>query len=695
MSLTAALLYWIIVGLWLAVLATVCIAFARNPRTFGTARLLLAVVTIDTVRNIVENLYFGLYFGGQYGLFPAAIVGVLGNPAYLIIPKLLNVAAGCAVLGLLVLRWLPRAQNERAAIEEEVRQKSRALKLEIEERRRLFETSLDLILITDRHGVFTRVSPSSVGIVGYTPEEMIGHSGAEFIYPADLDSTRNEMRQARRGQLTRNFETRYVHKNGCLVSLAWSGVWSEPEQRHFFFGRDMTERNATEEKLRYLAHYDQLTGLPNGVSLQNDLKILMDLSAGASRHATAIAMFDLDGFKDINDTLGRSIGDHLLREVSLRLTSVTEGNIQIYRIGGDEFAVVFSQCGDPLVVAATADKILKRLGERFDVNGHTLFLGASAGIAIAPSDGLEVEELISSADLALHDAKTSGGRTFRLFHPGLRANAQARRELDTELRRASAESEFVLYFQPQLRSSDGVVVGAEALLRWRHPTRGILSPGAFIDVLSDSPVALETGRWILERACQTASSWRAKGLPPIRMGVNLFPSQFSRGTLLQDVEAALSKSGLPPEALELEITENIALSQDDAMLEPLQKLRSKGVGLAFDDFGTGFASLSYLARYPLTRIKIDQSFVSKISENPEPEDSALLRSIIVMAHNLHLEVVAEGVETVAQATFLRREKCEELQGYFYARPLPAHEFEEYIRSTLTASFHLAPGRLVG
>jgi PAS domain S-box-containing protein len=249
MSLVAALIYWVIISLWLAVLTAVGVAFVRNPRTFGAARLLLSVIVIDTVRNIIENLYFGLYFGGQYGLFPAAIVGALGNPTYLILPKVMNVIAASAVLGLLVLRWLPQASKERAEVDADVHEKTVALNREAEERRHLFETSLDLILVTDRKGILTRVSPSALAIVGYQPGEMTGHNAAEFIYEADLEATRNEMRLARKGRQTRNFETRYVHKDGRTIPLTWSGVWSEPEQKHFFFGRDMTERKAAEKNL--------------------------------------------------------------------------------------------------------------------------------------------------------------------------------------------------------------------------------------------------------------------------------------------------------------------------------------------------------------------------------------------------------------------------------------------------------------
>jgi EAL domain-containing protein (putative c-di-GMP-specific phosphodiesterase class I) len=321
--------------------------------------------------------------------------------------------------------------------------------------------------------------------------------------------------------------------------------------------------------------------------------------------------------------------------------------------------------------------VLKRLAEKFEISEHQLFIGASAGIAIAPADGADIEELMSNADLALYDAKSAGGNAYRLFVPFMRAKTIARRGLDMELRRASADKEFELFFQPQVRASDGAVVGAEALLRWRHPERGILAPGAFIEALSESPVVLEVGRWILRSACEQAAAWRTAGHLPLRMGVNLFAAQFHGKTLINDVEAALSHSGLSADTLEIEITENIVLGEQEETLEALRTLRARGVKLAFDDFGTGYASLSYLARYPLTRLKIDQTFVRKIADKYTPADVAIVRSIIVMAHNLGLEVVAEGVETATQAAFLRAEKCDELQGYLYAKPLPAADFEAW------------------
>ena len=536
---------------------------------------------------------------------------------------------------------------------------------ETEERRRVFETSLDLILVTDRHGHFIRVSPSSAAILGYLPEEVVGHSAVEFIHRDVLDATRNEMRSARRGRDTRNFETRYVHKEGRAVTLAWTGVWSEPEQRHFFIGRDMTEAKAAQEKLKYLAHYDQLTGLPNRFSLQTELKELIDSSDGRDCRPTSIAMLDLDGFKDINDTLGHSTGDQLLKAAAERLSAIASDRARVYRLGGDEFVGIFPDCGDPLKIADIVCTMLGGLAERFEVNGHDLFISASAGIAIGPADGSNVEDLIANVDLALYEAKAQGGRTYRLFLPVLRARAAARRELDSELRRAFSEKEFELFFQPQVvRLRDGALVGAEALVRWRHPERGLLEPRAFIEALAESPVVRDVGSWILRTACQRAAAWSSLGLPPIRIGVNLFPAQFYHETLLTDIEDVLQQTGLPADRLELEITENIGLSDDGKVLAPLIALRKTGVHLAFDDFGTGYASLSYLTRYPLSRIKIDRSFVRKLSDNVQ--DTAIVRSIIVMAHNLGLEVIAEGVETPAQAAFLQAEGCDEAQGFLYA-----------------------------
>lgn len=672
MSLAAALIYWVIISSWLAVLCTVAVAYYKNPQTFGTTRLLLIVVSIDTVRNIIENLYFGLYFGAQYGIFPASIVAVLGKPGLLIIPKLMNVAAASVVLGLLLLRWLPLAMRERLKAESDVRETSEALARETEEHRRLFDTSVDLIVVTDRDRIITRISPSCAAILGYQPDEMLGRYGGDFISPASIPSLKSELKLCAQGKAIRNFPTEFVHKNGHTIAVALAGVWSKRAQRFFVIGRDMTEQNEAEKMLAALAHFDQLTGLPNRNSL------LEDLSKLGEAQAMCIAMFDLDGFKNVNDTLGHSIGDKLLTQVGQRIKMLTLESGRAYRLGGDEFVLIDRDSCDLLGFSSIVDSILKAMESRFEIDGHAIYIGASAGIAIAPGDGSNAEELIGNADLALYEAKAAGGRRYRLFARAMRAKARAKHEMEGELRRAFANQEFVLHFQPQFRLNDGAVVGAEALLRWQHPQRGLLSPAAFIDALTQSPGALEVGNWILRTACETGASWIAKGLKPVRVAVNLFPAQFYDEILSAQIDAALKHSGLPPELLEIEVTENIALNKDDARITSLQSLRAKGVGLAFDDFGTGYASLSCLTRYPLTRLKIDRAFVQTIDKNPSAQDTAVASSIIVMAHNLGLSVTAEGVETAAQEKFLQAKGCHEAQGFLYSRPLSIDQFEHFL-----------------
>jgi diguanylate cyclase (GGDEF)-like protein/PAS domain S-box-containing protein len=525
----------------------------------------------------------------------------------------------------------------------------------------------------DRHILLW--SRAAEQMFGYTSDEMLG-GFTKIVAPDGMAESQTLFERALAGDTVRDVQVKRMRKDGSLVDVrlaAASMYHADGTVRGVAWAyEDITHRKKAEEELERLAHFDQLTGLPNRVTLHEELRRLL-----ASSRPTSIALFDLDGFKDVNDTLGHSVGDRLLVEVGRRLSALAESRAQVCRLGGDEFVVIVPGCGDPREVAEIIDAMLGRLAAPFEIDDHVVHLAGSAGIAIAPTHGATVDELIANADLALYDAKSSGGRIYRFFQPVLRAQAQARRGLDLELRRAFENEEFVLYFQPQVRLADDAVVGAEALLRWRHSSRGILSPGAFIDALGESPIAPAVGRWILRTACEQAAAWRAMGFPLRCMGVNMFPPQLDDETLVRAIADTLRETGLPPEVLELEITENVALTYDET-IAPLRHLHEMGVRLALDDFGTGYASLNCLTRFPLSRIKIDRHFVGKITD--DAEDAAIVRSLIVMAHNLGLGVIAEGVETSAQAAFLRSERCEEAQGYLYAEPLPAAEFEAYLRS---------------
>jgi diguanylate cyclase (GGDEF)-like protein len=423
--------------------------------------------------------------------------------------------------------------------------------------------------------------------------------------------------------------------------------------------RDTTTARDMSDRLRQLAYSDTLTGLPNRAALMRDVEELMQTSSPAGPTPMSVALFDLDSFKEINDTMGHSSGDSLLRGVVDRWSSVLAEGVRLYRLVGDEFVVLTTNSRDPREIARICHAMLQVLESAFEIAGVVVFVSASVGMALAPTDGLDGETLVANADLALYKAKRTGRGSAAFFDNTLRADAQARKELDTRLRQAYLNGELELHFQPQVRLADGTVVGSEALLRWNQG-RTLVGPGAFIDMLATSPIARGVGRWILRTACQNATSWRGASWGVNRVSVNLFPIQFHDPSFVDEVKEVFAETGLPPDGLELEITENIILTSNATTRVAVDELRRLGVQLALDDFGTGYASLSLLTQMPLTRIKIDQSFIRGLPD--DPHSIVLVRALITMAHAFGLTVIAEGVETAAQATFLRDEGCDEAPG---------------------------------
>ncbi|MNR90893.1 Phytochrome-like protein cph2 [compost metagenome] len=433
--------------------------------------------------------------------------------------------------------------------------------------------------------------------------------------------------------------------------------------------QDISAKRMEEAELQRLANTDPLTGLANRAQLYREVERLLALGI-----PTSVLMIDLDGFKDVNDTLGHSVGDDILCEVASRLTTLTEDSGLAARIGCDEFAVLLQNTGDLAQVHSIAHSIIAAISSPILIGEHSIRVTASCGVASAPEHAEEALELISNADLALFRAKCLGGAQTFMYVNLLRMEAVARHLYGLELQRALHQGEFVLFYQPQIRLSDGSLAGAEALLRWRHPERGLLSPAAFLPALETGPLAATVGAWVLDEACSQAAEWMRYGLRDFRVGVNLFGAQFRMDDLASQVMSALERHGLPPEALELEITENVVLDHDELVLESLQLLRKKGVGVAFDDFGTGYASLSLLKRYPLSRIKIDRSFVQGMIASQQ--DSSVIAAVIDMADAFQLETIAEGIETEEQRMALQAIGCAEGQGYLFSRPLPANEFAD-------------------
>lgn len=432
---------------------------------------------------------------------------------------------------------------------------------------------------------------------------------------------------------------------------------------------DAEARRREAEELFRLANFDLLTGLANRGRF---FRLVEETLAEPT--AAAVVMIDLDGFKDVNDTLGHAVGDGVLREVAARLARRIGEDDAAARVGGDEFAILLRGVSEPAQAMAVSDAINHEIARPIVIDGQEIHVGASCGVALAPLHTGNPIELLGNADLALFRAKADGRGRSRAFEPALRMEAVVRRLYGMEIHRAVKAGEFLLFYQPQVRLTDGALTGAEALIRWLHPQRGLLAPAAFLPALERSPLAATVGAWVLDQACAQAAFWRRNGAETFRIGVNLFAAQFRVGDLATEVVDALDRHGLPPDALELEITENIALDLDETVLERLNRLRALGVGLAVDDFGTGFASLSLLKSYPLTRIKIDRSFVTGMLDSGK--DASVVRAILDIAQAFDLETIAEGIEEAAERDDLLRQGCREGQGYFFGKPMPASLFAE-------------------
>ena len=386
----------------------------------------------------------------------------------------------------------------------------------------------------------------------------------------------------------------------------------------------------------------------------------------------AVLCIDLDRFKAVNDTLGHPVGDALLRKVGERLSKAAREGDVVARLGGDEFAVIQVGTDQPTASEALAARLVDLIGRTYVVDGHMLNIGASVGVALAPSDGDDADALLKHADLALYRAKADGRGVFRFFETGMDARMQARRSLEIDLRKALALKEFELAYQPQVRSEDGAVSGFEALLRWRHPERGAVSPADFIPLAEEIGLITPIGEWVLRTACAEAATWPDS----VSLAVNVSPVQFRGAKLVDTVTSALARSGLAPSRLELEITEGALLDNTDTVLKVLNSLRDLGVRISMDDFGTGYSSLSYLQKFPFTKIKIDQSFVRRMDDSPDC--SAIVRAVAALGASLGMKTTAEGVETEAQRERIRAEGCTEIQGYLTGRPMTAADAAAFI-----------------
>lgn len=436
--------------------------------------------------------------------------------------------------------------------------------------------------------------------------------------------------------------------------------------------RTRVEHEAAEKQLEFLAHHDQLTRLPNRLLLRDRFEQAA-AQADRAHSGVAVLFLDLDNFKEVNDTLGHNYGDQLLVSVVERLRGCLRDADTISRQGGDEFVILLSNLRDLAVISGVAQQIIEAFSNPFEIDNYSVNATFSIGVSLYPDDGKEFDTLLSNADTALYQAKDSGRDTYRFFSEKMNIDAQEQLHLQGQLRNAVKNQEFILHYQPQMDIASGRLIGAEALVRWQHPEIGMIPPGKFIPLAERSGLVIPMGDWVLNEACRQAQVWRESGHALV-MAVNLSALQFKRGNLLDTVSHALKRSGLPAELLELELTESILLQDIDVAIKTLRNLKDMGVKLSIDDFGTGYSSLSYLKRLAVNKLKIDQSFVRDLAE--DNDSAAIIRAIIQLGHTLQLTVIAEGVETDAQLSFLRNYGCDEAQGYFFSRPVAAIEFEK-------------------
>ena len=427
--------------------------------------------------------------------------------------------------------------------------------------------------------------------------------------------------------------------------------------------RDITERKTAEQQIEYQAYHDALTGLANRRLFQEHLSLALAL-AGRHQRLVAVLFLDLDHFKLINDSLGHTVGDELLKQVARRLKNVLHDGDTVARVGGDEFTIVIQELVRREDVAHIAQKVLHAIAEPFDAGGHRLYITTSIGITIFPDDGDDAETLLRNADTAMYRAKAEGRNTYQM-------STQERMLLENGLHRAVEQGEFDLFFQPQIDVGTGAIIGMEALLRWNDPARGIIEPADFIGVAEERGFIVIIGDWVIREACREARKYVDRGAPGFRVAVNISARQFRDPSLVSTIEAALREAGIAPSVLEIEITESIAMENAEATIAMLTELRAIGVSIAIDDFGTGHSALSYLKRFPIDALKIDRGFVLDLPESFE--DAAIVQAIIQLAKGLGLRVVAEGVETEQQLAFLREHGCTEVQGFYFSYPVPAEE----------------------
>ncbi len=555
--------------------------------------------------------------------------------------------------------------------------------------RYIVNSSPDLVYMLDRNGCFTFLNDRVESLLGFAREQLIGKHYTELVDDDHLELARNVFNERRTGdRAVTNAEmrlksrharrgARFFHAHAIWTELTAMGVYSDPKERTrenfvgtYGIARDISDRKEAQEVISFQAYHDLLTHLPNRALLKDRLSLAIK-QARRSKRKLAVMFLDLDRFKIVNDTLGHSMGDRLLKAVANRLESCLRRGDTLSRFGGDEFTLLLPEVRtrDDVVVIAT--KILDRLGGPFVIDGHELFVGASIGIAIYPEAGETEEALIQNADIAMYHVKGRGKNSYQFFSEEMNHKYSTRLSMERELRNGLTQEELVVYYQPQVALETGQIVGVEALVRWRHPERGLVEPGDFLPMAEETGLITQIDTFVQRRAFADVAGWRRAGLGDIRLSVNLSAPQIEQENFVDSFVADMATAGIDAPSIKLEITENILMQDMEVVIPKLKQLRQLGVQIAIDDFGTGYSSLSYLQQFPIHTLKIDRSFVGDI--RAEQGDASIVNAIVAMARGLNLDLIAEGVENRTQLRYLRSQGCSEVQGFIFSDPVPADQ----------------------
>ena len=575
-----------------------------------------------------------------------------------------------------------RRTNRRLVEDMAARERAeRALQQSEQRFRQLVSMSSDWYWEQDRELRFTMVTGGFTEKAGVAVEAVLGKTRWEYV-PSLLDSEagRAHIAQVRAHQPFANLEYQVLDEHG---DTRWFCVNGQPVfddggalLGYRGTGSDITERKLTEQRVHHVAQHDVLTGLPNRSLLQDRLGQAIAFANRSGRQIW-VMLIDLDRFKFVNDSMGHKAGDVLLMTVAARLTASLRDTDTVARLSGDEFVVIVSEDRDVPLSPDIVQRVMDSVAQPVMLGTKEFFVTCSIGVAVYPSEGTPADSLIEHADIAMYSAKKMGRNNFQFYTPAMNEESLERVRIEGALRNALERNEFVLHYQPQVDLKTGQIVGMEALIRWKHPELGMVPPGRFIAIAEETGLIVQIGAWVLRTACAQNKAWQDAGLGRLRVAVNLSARQFGAADLIDGLESVLRDTALDPDCLEIELTESLFMSDVTPAVDLLHRMKSLGVNLSIDDFGTGYSSLSYLSRFPIDVLKIDRSFVADITV--DANDAAIVTSIIALAHNLKLAVIAEGVETLEQLDYLRSHGCDEMQGYYFSKPLAAEDFEALLR----------------